>query len=82
MKFVILFIFSLFIGTTACSADPEKKQEPPKKESIQKKSVQIESEPVKRPNTKPPSVPVQEHISGGGRARISGAPTTTHISGH
>jgi len=70
MKLILIFLLSLF---AACSGDVENKKAP------ELKSKSIESKPVNPVRSQ--SNPVEEHISGGGQTRISGAPSTTHISG-
>lgn len=73
MKIIIIAFFSLF--AFACSEDVKEKQTP------QKKSIPIENNvpAVNPPNAQ--SLQPDLHISGGGQPHISGAPSSSHISG-
>ncbi|MZG54113.1 MAG: hypothetical protein F3743_02195 [Nitrospinae bacterium] len=68
----ILFIF-LLTFSISCSGEAEKKQ------ASEKKSKVIES-PAANP-LEPQTNISQEHISGSGKTHISGAPSSSHISG-
>ncbi len=71
MKFLLfLLLLTCFL---ACSGEIEKGQPSKKKMST------IESPPAN--SMKPQSNPNQEHISGNGEIHISGAPSSSHVSG-
>jgi hypothetical protein len=73
MKFILIAFFSFL--AFGCSEDIDEKQTP------QKKSIPIEN---KAPAVNPPnsqSLQPDLHISGGGQAQISGAPSSSNISG-
>ncbi len=69
------FLILIFLSILGCSDDLEEKQTP------QKKPAPIEE---KAPTPNPPnaqSIEPDKHISGGGQPHISGAPSSSHISG-
>lgn len=70
MKFIVFFLLLILV---ACSGDVENKKAP------EKESMPVESKPVNP--LKPQSDKAEEHISGSGQARISGGPSSAHISG-
>ena len=73
MKIILVAFLSLL--AFACSADVDEKQTP------KKQSIRIEN---KVPAVNPPnaqSLQPDLHISGGEQTHISGAPSSSHISG-
>jgi hypothetical protein len=73
MKFILIIFLSLL--TFACSGEVEKNQAPKSKST---RTENIPSNPL--PAHSQPNQP-EEHISGGGEPHISGAPSSSHISG-
>ncbi len=71
MKFILITFLSIF--AFSCSDDVENKHGPGRI------SKHIESQPVNP--LKPQNTQAQEHISGNGESRVSGAPSSFHISG-
>jgi hypothetical protein len=74
----IILIVLLLIQTFACSGEIEKKQAPLKSKPSEIKN--IPTNPLPLPLHSQPNHP-KEHISGGGLSHISGAPSSSHISG-
>ena len=73
MKIILVAFLSLL--AFACSEDVDKKQTP------QKKSIPVENKaPAVNPQNAQ-SLQPDLHISGGGQTHISGAPSSSHISG-
>ncbi len=71
MKFNLIIFLSIF--AFSCSGDVEKKHNPEQKSAPQKSKPVNSQKPIKKE--------AEEHISGVGEARVSGAPSSTHISG-
>ena len=71
---IILIVFLSILGF-ACSGELENNQ-PPNSKSIPTEN--LPSNPL--PSHSQPNQP-EEHISGGGESQISGAPSSSHISG-
>ena len=72
---IILIVF-LLIQTFACSGEIEKKQVP--QNNMPSEIENIPTNPL--PLHSQPNHP-KEHISGGGLSHVSGAPSSSHISG-
>jgi hypothetical protein len=73
MKFTL--ILSLSLLAFACSGEVENNQTP------KSKSTLTENKPSNPLTLQPQSKQPEEHISGGGEPRISGASSSSHISG-
>ena len=73
MKIILIVFLSILVF--ACSGELENKQLPNSKSTP---IVNLPSNPL--PSHSQPNQP-EEHISGGGESRISGAPSSSHISG-
>ncbi len=73
MKFFLVAFLSLL--AFACSEDADNKQ------SLHKKSIPIENKPPAVNPQNAQSLQPDLHISGGGQTHISGAPSSSHISG-
>jgi hypothetical protein len=71
---IILIAFLSFLAF-ACSEDVEKNQ------THKSKSTQTENKTSNPLTLKPQTKQPEEHISGGGEPHISGAPSSSHISG-
>jgi hypothetical protein len=73
MKIILIVFLSLL--AFACSGEVENKQ------PLNSKSTSTENLPSNPlPSHSQPNQP-EEHISGGGESHISGAPSSSHISG-
>ena len=72
---IILIVF-LSIQSFACSGEIEKKQAPLKSKPSEIKNITTNPLPLHSQPNHP-----KEHISGGGLSHISGAPSSSHISG-
>jgi hypothetical protein len=71
----IILIVYLSIMAFACSGKVENNQTP------KTKSTPTENKPYNPLTLQPKSKQPEEHISGGGEPRISGATSSSHISG-
>jgi hypothetical protein len=72
---IILIVF-LSIHSFACSGEIEKKQAPQKSKPSEIDNIPSNPLPLRSQPNQP-----KEHISGGGVSRISGGPSSSHISG-
>ena len=73
MKIILIAFISIM--AFACSGEVDNKQAP--KSKIPATENKISNALSAQPQSKQP----EEHISGGGESRISGAPSSSHISG-
>jgi hypothetical protein len=72
---IILIVF-LSIQTFACSGEIEKKQASQKSKPSELDNISTNPLPLHSQSNQP-----KEHISGGGVSQISGAPSSSRISG-
>jgi hypothetical protein len=76
VKMKIILIVFLSLQAYACSGEVEKNQASQKSKSSEIENIPTNPLPLHSQPNKP-----KEHISGSGLSHISGAPSSSHISG-